>query len=117
MDIVGLDLVIYCLERVPAVVAKKPELKNVEPFKTVLSGNREAIAKLPTRVPGPALSPPPLRASSMFLVARGLSSTHPTFIPRAACQPFSTNSSVETGKSAGSAQPNRSQDSRGPPTS
>jgi phosphoglycolate phosphatase-like HAD superfamily hydrolase len=38
--------VIYCLERVPAVVEKKPELKNVEPFKTVLSGNREAIAKL-----------------------------------------------------------------------
>ena len=31
--------------------------------------------------------------------------------------PFSTNSSVETGKSAGSAQPNRSPDSRGPPTS
>jgi phosphoglycolate phosphatase-like HAD superfamily hydrolase len=41
--------VVYCLERVPAVVAKKPELKNVEPFKTVLSGNREAIAKLPMR--------------------------------------------------------------------
>jgi phosphoglycolate phosphatase-like HAD superfamily hydrolase len=38
--------VVYCLERVPAVVAKKPELKNVEPFKTVLSGNREAMAKL-----------------------------------------------------------------------
>ncbi len=38
--------VIYCLERVPTVVAQKPELKNVEPFKTVLSGNREAIAKL-----------------------------------------------------------------------
>jgi phosphoserine phosphatase len=38
--------VIYCLERVPAVVAQKPELKNVEPFKTVLSGNREAMAKL-----------------------------------------------------------------------
>jgi hypothetical protein len=38
--------VIYCLDRVPAVVAKKPELKNVEPFKTVLSGNREAMAKL-----------------------------------------------------------------------
>jgi hypothetical protein len=36
---------------------------------------------------------------------------------RAACRPFSTNSSVETGKSARSAQPNRSQDSRGPPTS
>ena len=39
--------VMYCLDRVPAVVAAKPELKNVEPFKTVLSGNREAIAKLP----------------------------------------------------------------------
>jgi phosphoserine phosphatase len=41
--------VVYCLDRVPAVVAKRPELKNVEPFKTVLSGNREAIAKLPMR--------------------------------------------------------------------
>jgi phosphoglycolate phosphatase-like HAD superfamily hydrolase len=38
--------VVYCLERVPAVVAEKPELKLREPFKTVLSGNREAIAKL-----------------------------------------------------------------------
>jgi phosphoglycolate phosphatase-like HAD superfamily hydrolase len=37
--------VIYCLERVPAVVKAKPELANLEPFKTVLSGNREAIAK------------------------------------------------------------------------
>src|SRR5881397_4355378 len=34
--------VIYCLERVPAVAAKRPELRNAEPFKTVLSGNREA---------------------------------------------------------------------------
>ena len=41
--------VVYCLERVPAVVAKKPELRNVEPFKTVLSGNRETMAKLPMR--------------------------------------------------------------------
>jgi hypothetical protein len=41
--------VVYCLERVPAVVAKKPELKDVEPFKTVLSGNREAMAKLSMR--------------------------------------------------------------------
>ncbi len=32
---------VMCLERVPAVVAKKIELKHVEPFKTVLSGNRE----------------------------------------------------------------------------
>jgi hypothetical protein len=32
--------VVFCLDRVPAVVAHKPELKNREPFKTVLSGNR-----------------------------------------------------------------------------
>ena len=38
--------VVYCLDRVPAVVAKKPELKSVEPFRTVLSGNREAMSKL-----------------------------------------------------------------------
>jgi phosphoglycolate phosphatase-like HAD superfamily hydrolase len=38
--------VVYCLERVPAVVAQKPELKSREPFKTVLSGSREAMAKL-----------------------------------------------------------------------
>jgi phosphoglycolate phosphatase-like HAD superfamily hydrolase len=38
--------VVYCLERVPALVKEKPELAKVEPFKTVLSGNREAIAKL-----------------------------------------------------------------------
>jgi phosphoglycolate phosphatase-like HAD superfamily hydrolase len=38
--------VVYCLDRVPVVVKAKPELANVEPFKTVLSGNREAIAKL-----------------------------------------------------------------------
>ncbi len=36
----------YCLDRVPAVVKAKPDLAKVEPFKTVLSGNREAIAKL-----------------------------------------------------------------------
>ncbi|HXW72904.1 MAG TPA: HAD family hydrolase [Methylocella sp.] len=38
--------VIFCLERVPALVAKKPQLKNDEPFKTVLSGNWDAIGKL-----------------------------------------------------------------------
>jgi phosphoglycolate phosphatase-like HAD superfamily hydrolase len=38
--------VVYCLERVPLVVKAKPELANVEPFKTVLSGDREAIATL-----------------------------------------------------------------------
>jgi phosphoglycolate phosphatase-like HAD superfamily hydrolase len=40
---------IYCLDRVPALVAAKPELKNAEPFKTVLSGDRVAIAKLPVK--------------------------------------------------------------------
>jgi phosphoglycolate phosphatase-like HAD superfamily hydrolase len=38
--------VVYCLEHVPALVKRKPQLKNVEPFKTVLSGDREKIAKL-----------------------------------------------------------------------
>jgi phosphoglycolate phosphatase-like HAD superfamily hydrolase len=38
--------VVYCLDRVPAIVKAKPELANVEPFKTVLSGDREAMAKL-----------------------------------------------------------------------
>jgi hypothetical protein len=38
--------VVYCLERVPAVVKAKPDLANVEPFKTVMSGNRAEIAKL-----------------------------------------------------------------------
>ena len=39
----------YCLDRVPVLAAEKPALKNVEPFKTVLSGNPEAMAKLPLR--------------------------------------------------------------------
>ena len=40
--------VVYCLDRVPALVKAKPELANIEPFKTVLSGDREAMAKLST---------------------------------------------------------------------
>ena len=36
----------YCLDRVRVLAAQQPALKEVEPFKTVLSGNREAIAKL-----------------------------------------------------------------------
>jgi hypothetical protein len=38
--------VIYCLDRVPAVVEKEPKLRNVEPFKTVGQprGNRQAVA-------------------------------------------------------------------------
>ena len=38
--------VMYCFDRVGALVKEKPELKNVEPFKTVISGDREAIGKL-----------------------------------------------------------------------
>ena len=38
---------IYCLDRVPALVKAKPELASVEPFQTVMTGDREAIAKLP----------------------------------------------------------------------
>jgi hypothetical protein len=41
--------VMYCLESVPRLVKAKPELAKVEPFKTVLSGNREAIARLPLK--------------------------------------------------------------------
>jgi hypothetical protein len=36
----------YCFDRVPSLAAQKPLLKRAEPFKTVLSGNRAAIAKL-----------------------------------------------------------------------
>jgi phosphoserine phosphatase len=39
--------VMYCLDRVPALVKAKPDLAKVEPFKTVMSGDRKAIAKLP----------------------------------------------------------------------
>jgi hypothetical protein len=38
--------VVYCLERVPEVVKAKPALAKLEPFKTVLSGDRAAMAKL-----------------------------------------------------------------------
>ncbi len=38
--------VVYCLDRVPVVVKEKPALANVEPFKTVLTGDLEKIAKL-----------------------------------------------------------------------
>src|SRR5277367_372825 len=41
--------VIYCLDRVGPLVQAKPELKEQQPFKTVLSGDREAIAQLTTR--------------------------------------------------------------------
>jgi len=38
--------VVYCFDRLPSVVKAKPHLASVEPFKTVMSGNREAIGKL-----------------------------------------------------------------------
>jgi len=41
--------IMYCLDRVGAVVKEKPALKKREPFKTVLSGDHQAIAKLSVR--------------------------------------------------------------------
>jgi hypothetical protein len=38
---------VYCLSRVPAAVRAKPELAGVEPYRTILSGNRAAMARLP----------------------------------------------------------------------
>jgi phosphoserine phosphatase len=37
---------VFCLDRVPALVKASPELAKVEPFKTVIAGNREAMARL-----------------------------------------------------------------------
>jgi haloacid dehalogenase-like hydrolase len=41
--------VVYCLDHVGQLVKEKPKLKHKEPFKAVLSGDREAIAKLSMR--------------------------------------------------------------------
>ena len=38
--------VTYCLERVPALVKQRPQLAGRQPFKTILAGDREAIARL-----------------------------------------------------------------------
>ena len=38
--------VIYCLDRVREILKTRPELANIEPFMTVASGKREAIAHL-----------------------------------------------------------------------
>ncbi len=40
--------VVYCLDWVKVLAERRPELKTTEPFKTVLSGDQEAIAKLST---------------------------------------------------------------------
>jgi hypothetical protein len=37
---------VYCFDRVPDLVKAKPELAKAEPFRTVLTGDREAIARL-----------------------------------------------------------------------
>jgi phosphoglycolate phosphatase-like HAD superfamily hydrolase len=37
---------VYCLDRVAVLAREKPEMRRVEPYKTVLSGDRAAIAKL-----------------------------------------------------------------------
>jgi phosphoglycolate phosphatase-like HAD superfamily hydrolase len=42
--------VVYALDRAPALVKAKPELAAREPFKTVLSGDRAAIARLSSKV-------------------------------------------------------------------
>lgn len=39
--------VVYCLDRVPLLVKANPALAKQEPFKTVMSGDKAAIAKLP----------------------------------------------------------------------
>jgi hypothetical protein len=40
------SFLMYALDRVPDMVKAKPDLKNVQAFKIVLSGDREAMAKL-----------------------------------------------------------------------
>jgi hypothetical protein len=39
---------VYCLDRVPDLVKARPELAKVEPFKTVMSGDWQKIARLST---------------------------------------------------------------------
>jgi len=41
--------VVYCLDRVRDVVRAQPDLAGVEPFKTALTGNLEAVAQLPVK--------------------------------------------------------------------
>jgi phosphoglycolate phosphatase-like HAD superfamily hydrolase len=38
--------IVYCFDRLATIAAQKPEFKEVEPFKTVLSGDKAAIGKL-----------------------------------------------------------------------
>lgn len=41
--------VMYCLSRVPKLVEQKPELKDVEPYKTILTGDKTAMLSLSTK--------------------------------------------------------------------
>jgi phosphoglycolate phosphatase-like HAD superfamily hydrolase len=41
--------VVYCLDRVGTLVKEKPELREREPFEAILSGGRDAIARLSMR--------------------------------------------------------------------
>jgi len=41
--------VLYAIDQVPALVEKCPDLKNQEPFRTILAGNLEAVASLPVQ--------------------------------------------------------------------
>ena len=37
---------VYCFDQVPALIKAKPELASKEPFKTIITGDKEAISKL-----------------------------------------------------------------------
>ena len=93
--------VMYCLEHVPDVVAKKPELKNVEPLKTVLSGNREAIAKLTMpdlmKILAATLTGMPVSVAAASFSRSGMVS-----LASAARSPFRISSTVEYGATAAS---------------
>jgi hypothetical protein len=58
--------IMYCLDWVPVLATQKPALKNAEPFKTVLSGNRDAIARL-SAGPSILLEPPAAQAIVVVL--------------------------------------------------
>ena len=40
---------VYCFNQVPSLVKAHPELAGKEPYKTILSGDKEAISKLPAK--------------------------------------------------------------------
>jgi hypothetical protein len=60
---------LYCFDRAPEVVKAKPELRSVEPFKTVLSGDRARRCRLARETPGAAqlaaIMPPPFGSAEI----------------------------------------------------